>query len=193
MKQIIFIRRRIAALVMSVGYILASGYFLVSNTEYPTTNQACGPVNYIASGSCCCCKTTIAPLSTSPCLMQAPCNSGPPDAAFSTTCDNKQLATTYTIAPAIINKQQTQSKKPSSDQNGAKMSPIIAFQPPQTLEKQGFSLGFYTFYTFRLNPTFYASRHPQSIQNDPQRPPKGSPMDPNGPPRAPKMDPRIPK
>ncbi len=35
--------------------------------------------------------------------MQAPCNSAPPDAAFSTTSDNKHLATTYTIAPAIIN------------------------------------------------------------------------------------------
>jgi len=101
MKQIIFIRRRIAALVMSVGYILASGYFLVSNTEYPTTNQACCPVNYIASGSCCCCKTTTAPLSTSPCLMQAPFNSGPPDAAFYTTSDNKHSATAHTITPAL--------------------------------------------------------------------------------------------
>ncbi len=101
MKQIKFIRRRIAALVLSVGYILASGYLLVSNTEYPTTNQACCSVNSIASGSCCCCKTTTAPLSTSPCLMQAPCNSGPAEAAFITTSDDKQLATNYTIAPAL--------------------------------------------------------------------------------------------
>ena len=101
MKQIKFIRRRIAALVLSVGYILASGYLLVSNTEYPKTVQACCSVNSIASGSCCCCKKTTAPLSTSPCLMQAPCNSGPADDAFYTTSDNKQLATTYTIAPAL--------------------------------------------------------------------------------------------
>ena len=71
-----------------------------------------------------------------------------------------------------------------SNQNGAKMSPTIAFQPPQTLEKPRFSLGFYSFCRFRLNPTFYALRHPQSIQNDPQRLPKGSPMDPQGLPKS---------
>ena len=101
LKQIKFIHRCIAALVISVGYILASSYLLVSNTEYPTTIQVCCLVNSIASGSCCCCKTTTAPLLTSPCLLQAPGNSDPANTAFYTTSDNKQLATTYTIAPAL--------------------------------------------------------------------------------------------
>ena len=73
------------------------------------------------------------------------------------------------------------------------MSPTVAFQPPQTIEKRVFSLGFYTFYTFRLNPTFYAPRHPQSIQNDPQRPPKGSPMDPQGLPKSTQGPPNDPQ
>ena len=73
------------------------------------------------------------------------------------------------------------------------MSPTIAFQPPQTLEKQRFSLGFYTFYRFRLNPTFYALKDPQSIQNVPQRPPKGSPMDPQGLPKSTQGPPNDPQ